>query len=80
MSWRCIDCGNIRTKSRVLENIIKEKIQNGSSDDENLTLVHILHRHTSKIFGIIVYVMLKKNCHALPSDVFAHLVYEQLLF
>ena len=23
------------TKSRVLENIIKEKVQNGSSDDEN---------------------------------------------
>ena len=44
-----------------LEYIIKEKIQNGSSDDENLISVNILHRHTSKIFAIIVYVMLKKK-------------------
>ena len=47
-----------------LENIIlilKEKIQNGFSDDENLIFVHILHRHTSKIFAIIVYVMLMKK-------------------
>ena len=47
-----------------LENIIlilKEKIQNGFSEDENLIFVHILHRHTSKIFATIVYVMLKKK-------------------
>ena len=47
-----------------LENIIlilKEKIQNGFSDDENLIFVHILHQHTSKIFAIIVYVMLMKK-------------------
>ena len=47
-----------------LENIIlilKEKIQNGFSEDENLISANILHRHTSKIFAIIVYVMLKKK-------------------
>ena len=40
-----------------LEYITVKKRFNGSSDDDNLILVHILHRHTSKIFAIIVYVM-----------------------
>ena len=31
-----------------------EEIQNGSSDDENLIFVRILHRNTSNIFAIIV--------------------------
>ena len=29
--------------------------------NENLIFVHILHRNTSKIFPIIMYVMLKKK-------------------
>ena len=64
-----------------LEYIIKEKIQNGSSDDENLISVNILHRHTSKTFPIIYSVRdVEEKGRALPSDVFGHLVYEQLLF
>ena len=31
-----------------------EEMQNGSSDEENLIFVHILHRNTSKMFAIIV--------------------------
>ena len=84
ISRRCIDW-NIRTKSRLSEtDIIKEKIQHGSSGDENLILAHILQRHTSKLFAIIVYAGsvrdVEEKGHALPSDVFGHLVYEQLLF
>ena len=31
-----------------------EEMQNGSSDEENLIFVHILHRNTGKMFAIIV--------------------------